>query len=133
MTSKSPASDRCGFESHQGLWICSWEEAILLAYGMLVVQLRWQFVIEIMHEQVPEVFQATSESWKVTIMTIIFNSVIVTKNPLTTTKIFHTIYKTWTFLFLLQSNLWIKATQGKESTSRGESEKDLSASLLIYS
>jgi hypothetical protein len=45
---KSLAPHRCGFESGQGLWILSCEEAIQLAYGT--------FVPEIMHGRAPEVF-----------------------------------------------------------------------------
>jgi hypothetical protein len=42
-------------ESRQGLWIISCEEAILLAYWTSVVQLRYQFVPEIMQDRAPEV------------------------------------------------------------------------------
>jgi hypothetical protein len=52
----SLAPHRCGFESRQGLWILSCEEAIELAYGTLVVLLRCPFVPEIMQGRVPEVF-----------------------------------------------------------------------------
>ena len=44
---KSLASDHCGFDSRQGLWILSCEEAIQLAYG--TVLLRCPLVPEIMH------------------------------------------------------------------------------------
>jgi hypothetical protein len=47
---------RCGFESLQGLWIISYEEAIQLAYGTSVVLLRCPFLPEIMHGRAPEVF-----------------------------------------------------------------------------
>jgi hypothetical protein len=40
---------RCGFESQQGVWILSCEEAIQLAYGTSLVLLRCLFVPEIMH------------------------------------------------------------------------------------
>jgi hypothetical protein len=50
------APHRCGFESRQGLWILSCEEAIQLAYGTSVVLLRCPFVPEIMHGKAPEVF-----------------------------------------------------------------------------
>jgi hypothetical protein len=54
---KPLAPHRCGFESWQGLWILSCEEAIQLAYGTSVVLLRCQFVPEIMHRRAPaEVF-----------------------------------------------------------------------------
>jgi hypothetical protein len=53
---KPLAPRRCGFESLQGLWILSCEEAIQLAYGTLVVLLRYPFVPEIMHGRAPEVF-----------------------------------------------------------------------------
>jgi hypothetical protein len=53
---KPLAPHRCGFESQQGLWILSCEEAIQLAYGTLVVLLRCPFVPEIMHGRAPEVF-----------------------------------------------------------------------------
>jgi hypothetical protein len=47
---------RCGFESRQGLWILSCEEASRLAYGTSVVLLRCLFVPEIMHGRATEVF-----------------------------------------------------------------------------
>jgi hypothetical protein len=53
---KPLAPHRCGFESRQGLWILSCEEAIQLAYGTSVVLLRCPFVPEIMHERASEVF-----------------------------------------------------------------------------
>jgi hypothetical protein len=53
---KPLASHRCGFESRQGLWILSSEEAIQLAYGTSAVLLRCPFVPEIMHGRAPEVF-----------------------------------------------------------------------------
>jgi hypothetical protein len=53
---KPLASHHCGFESRQGLWIPSCEEAIQLAYGTSVVLLRCLFVPEIMHGRAPEVF-----------------------------------------------------------------------------
>jgi hypothetical protein len=43
------APQRCGYESRQGLWILSCEEATQLAYGTSVVLLRCPFVPEIMH------------------------------------------------------------------------------------
>jgi hypothetical protein len=46
---------RCGFESRQGLWILSFEEAIQLAYGTSMVPLRCPFVPEIMHRRAPDV------------------------------------------------------------------------------
>jgi hypothetical protein len=49
-------SDFSGFESLQGLWILSCEEAIQLAYGMTVVLFRCPFVPEIMHGRAPAVF-----------------------------------------------------------------------------
>jgi hypothetical protein len=45
---KPLACHRCGFESRQGLWILSCEEAIKLAYGTSEP--------EIMHGRAPEVF-----------------------------------------------------------------------------
>jgi hypothetical protein len=53
---KPLAPHRCGFESQQGLWILSCEEAIQLAYGTSVVLLRCPFVPEIMHGRASEVF-----------------------------------------------------------------------------
>jgi hypothetical protein len=53
---KPLAPHRCGFESRQGIWILSCEEAIKLAYGTSVVLLRCPFVPEIMHGRAPEVF-----------------------------------------------------------------------------
>jgi hypothetical protein len=53
---KPLAPHLCGFESVQGLWIISREEAIQLAYGTSVVLLRYPFVPEIMHGRAPEVF-----------------------------------------------------------------------------
>jgi hypothetical protein len=53
---KPLAPHRCGFESRQGLWILSCEEAIQLAYGTSVVLLRCPFVPEIMHGSAHEVF-----------------------------------------------------------------------------
>jgi hypothetical protein len=53
---KPLAPHRCGFESREGLWILSCEEAIQLAYGMSVVLLRSPFVPEIMHRRAPEIF-----------------------------------------------------------------------------
>jgi hypothetical protein len=50
------APHRCGFESGQGLWILSCEEAIQLAYRKWVVLLGFPFVLEIMHGRAPEVF-----------------------------------------------------------------------------
>jgi hypothetical protein len=50
------APHRCGFVSLQGLWIHTCEEAIKLAYGMMVVLLGCLFVPEIMHGRAPEVF-----------------------------------------------------------------------------
>jgi hypothetical protein len=47
---------RCGFESRQGLWSLSYEEAIQLANGTLVVPLRYPFVPQIMHGRALEVF-----------------------------------------------------------------------------
>jgi hypothetical protein len=41
---KSLAPHNCGFESHNGLWILSYEEAIKLAYEISVVLLGCQFV-----------------------------------------------------------------------------------------
>jgi hypothetical protein len=46
----------CGFESRQGLWILSCEEAIQLAYGTSMVLVVYPFVPEIMHGRAPEVF-----------------------------------------------------------------------------
>jgi hypothetical protein len=52
-----PLVDHCyGFESRQGLWILSYEEAIQLAYGTSVVLLRCPLMPEIMHGRAPEVF-----------------------------------------------------------------------------
>jgi hypothetical protein len=45
---------RSGFEYRQGLWIISCEEAIQVAYGMLVVLLRCPFVPEIIHVRTPQ-------------------------------------------------------------------------------
>ena len=42
----SLSPDCCGFESCQGLWILSCEEAIQLAYGVSVVLLRCLLVTE---------------------------------------------------------------------------------------
>jgi hypothetical protein len=53
---KPLAPHRCGFESLQGLWILSCEEAIQLAYRTSVVLLRCPFVPEITHRRPPEVF-----------------------------------------------------------------------------
>jgi hypothetical protein len=53
---KQLAPHRCGFESRQGLWIVSSEEAIQLDHGMLVDLLRSPFMPEIMHGRSPEVF-----------------------------------------------------------------------------
>jgi hypothetical protein len=53
---KPLAPHRCGFESRQGLWSLSCEEAIQLAKGTSVVLLRCLFVPEIMHGMAPEVF-----------------------------------------------------------------------------
>ena len=53
---ESLAPQRCGFESHYGIWILSYEEVIQLAYGMSVVLLRFPIVPEIMHGGPPEVF-----------------------------------------------------------------------------
>ena len=53
---ESLAPHRCGFEFCQGLWILSCEEAIQLAYGTSVVQLRCALVPDIMHGGTPEVF-----------------------------------------------------------------------------
>jgi hypothetical protein len=53
---KPPAPHRFGFESRQGLWILSFEEAIQLAYGTWVILLRCPFVPEIMPWRAPEVF-----------------------------------------------------------------------------
>jgi hypothetical protein len=50
------ALHRCWFESQQGLWNLSCEEAIQLAYRTSVVLLRSPFVPEIMHGRAPEVF-----------------------------------------------------------------------------
>jgi hypothetical protein len=57
---------RCGFESRQGLWILSCEEAIQPAYGTSVILLRCPFVPEIMHRRAPEVF-LHQKSWNVAI------------------------------------------------------------------
>ena len=46
---ESVAPHCCGFESRQGLWILSREEAIQLAYGTLLVLLGCPLVPEIMH------------------------------------------------------------------------------------
>jgi hypothetical protein len=53
---KSLAPHCFGFESLQGVWILSCEEAIQLAYRMSVVLLRCPFVPEIMHRRALEVF-----------------------------------------------------------------------------
>jgi hypothetical protein len=53
---KPLAPHHCGFESRQGLWILSCEEAIQLAYGTSVVLLRCPFVPEIIHGRALEVF-----------------------------------------------------------------------------
>jgi hypothetical protein len=53
---KPLAPHRCGFESRQGLWILSYEEAIQLAYVTSVVLLRCPFVPEMIHGRAPEVF-----------------------------------------------------------------------------
>jgi hypothetical protein len=53
---KPLAPHRCGFESQQGLWILSCEEAIQLPYGTSGVLLRCPFVPEIMHRRAPEFF-----------------------------------------------------------------------------
>jgi hypothetical protein len=50
------APHHCEFKSRQGLWILSCEEAIQLAYGMLVVLHRCLLVPEIMHGRALEVF-----------------------------------------------------------------------------
>jgi hypothetical protein len=46
----------CEFESRQGLWILSCEEAFQPAYGTSVVLLSCPFVPEIMRGRAPEVF-----------------------------------------------------------------------------
>jgi hypothetical protein len=53
---KPLAPHGCEFESRQGLWILSCEEAIQLGYGTLVVLLRFPFMPEIMYGRAPEVF-----------------------------------------------------------------------------
>jgi hypothetical protein len=53
---KQLAPHFCGFESRQGLWILSCEEAFQLANGTSVFLLRYPFVPEIMHGRAPEVF-----------------------------------------------------------------------------
>jgi hypothetical protein len=50
------APHRCRFESLQGIWILSCEEAFQLAFGTSVVLIRFRFVPEIMHGRAPEVF-----------------------------------------------------------------------------
>jgi hypothetical protein len=53
---KPLAPYRCGFDSRQGLWILSCEEAIQLAYPSVVL-LRCPFMPEIIHGRAPaEVF-----------------------------------------------------------------------------
>jgi hypothetical protein len=63
---KPLAPHGCWFESRQGLWILSCEEAIQLAYGTSVVLPRCPFIPEIMHGRVPEVF-LHQLSWNVAI------------------------------------------------------------------
>jgi hypothetical protein len=54
---KSLACHCCRFESHQGLWIVSCEEAIQITYRrMLVVLLRCPVVLETMLGEAPKVF-----------------------------------------------------------------------------
>jgi hypothetical protein len=53
---KPLATHCCGFESRQGLWILSCEEAILIAYGTSSVLLRCPIVPEINHGRAPELF-----------------------------------------------------------------------------
>jgi hypothetical protein len=53
---KPVAPHHCGFESRQGHWILSCEEAIELAYGTSVVLFRCPFVPEIIHGGAPEIF-----------------------------------------------------------------------------
>jgi hypothetical protein len=52
---KPLAPHHCGFESRQGLWILSCDEANQLAYGTSVVLLRCPFVPEKMHRGALEV------------------------------------------------------------------------------
>jgi hypothetical protein len=61
---KPLAPHSCGFESRQGLWILSYEEAIQLhvAYETLVVLCRCPFVLE-MDGSAPEIF-LYQKSWK---------------------------------------------------------------------
>jgi hypothetical protein len=66
LTFKTLAPHRCGFESRQGLWILSCEEAIQLVYGTSLVLLRFPFVPEIIHGRAPEFF-FHQESWNVAI------------------------------------------------------------------
>jgi hypothetical protein len=63
---KPLAPHRCEFESRQGLWILSCEEAIQLAYGTSVVLFRCPFVPEIMQRRPYEVF-LHQYSWNVAI------------------------------------------------------------------
>ena len=63
---ESLAHSHCVFESCQGLWILSYEEAIWLDYGTSVVLLRWPFVLEIMLGGAPEVF-LHQKIWKLAI------------------------------------------------------------------
>jgi hypothetical protein len=49
------AHHHCGFETRQGLWILSYEEAVDVVYGTSVVLLRCPFVPEIMDGRAPEV------------------------------------------------------------------------------
>ena len=53
---ESLTSQGCEFESHQGLWILSCEEAFQLAYRTSVVLLRCSLLPEIMPKGAPKVF-----------------------------------------------------------------------------
>jgi hypothetical protein len=50
---RSLASHRFDFEFHRNFWILSCEEVIQLAYGMLVVILRYPFLLEILFGKAP--------------------------------------------------------------------------------
>ena len=54
----SLAHDCYRFESHQGFWILSCEEAIQIAYEMLVVLLRCLLVPEIIRRGLPPPLKA---------------------------------------------------------------------------
>jgi hypothetical protein len=63
---KPLAPHHCGYKSLQGLWILSCEQALKLAYGMLIVLLGCLFMPEIIKGRAPEVYLCQL-SWNVPI------------------------------------------------------------------